>query len=118
MPFGAHGYCAYFILSVMDRYFKPGMDVDSAMKVPPDHASAACRVPQDASSYHISDRRTHPDHGSISQAGATDQALPRLLVRTAKCLCQCARHNLSLCVAPHYSGGAALCGGGAGTFHV
>ena len=31
VPFGAHGYCAYFILSVMDRYFKPGMDVDSAM---------------------------------------------------------------------------------------
>ena len=25
MPFGAHGYCSYFILSTMDRYYKEGM---------------------------------------------------------------------------------------------
>ena len=31
--FGAQGYCAYFVLSVMDRAWQPGMSLEEALGV-------------------------------------------------------------------------------------
>ena len=33
MPFTAQGYCAYFILSTLDRLYRPGMTLDEAVPV-------------------------------------------------------------------------------------
>lgn len=33
LPFAAHGYGAYFCLSLMDRFYKPDMSVDEAKKL-------------------------------------------------------------------------------------
>lgn len=33
VPFAAHGYATYFCLSIMDRYYKPGMDEGEALEL-------------------------------------------------------------------------------------
>jgi len=31
LPFAAHGYAAYFVLSLMDRHYRPGMTLDEGL---------------------------------------------------------------------------------------
>ena len=33
VPFGAHGYCGYFIMSTFDRYYREGLSVDDALDI-------------------------------------------------------------------------------------
>jgi len=33
MPFGAHGYAASFVLSLFDRYYKPGMTLEEGLQL-------------------------------------------------------------------------------------
>lgn len=33
VPFGAHGYCAYFIMSTFDRYYREGLSVNDALDI-------------------------------------------------------------------------------------
>ena len=33
VPFAAHGYGSYFCLSIMDRYYKPGMSEEEALEL-------------------------------------------------------------------------------------
>lgn len=33
VPFGAHGYCGYFIMSTFDRYYREGLSVDDALEI-------------------------------------------------------------------------------------
>ena len=32
VPFGAHGYCGYFIMSTFDRYYREGLNLDEAFE--------------------------------------------------------------------------------------
>ena len=31
LPYGAHGYCGYFIMSTFDRYYRKGLSLDDAI---------------------------------------------------------------------------------------
>ena len=31
LPYGAHGYCGYFIMSTFDRYYRKGLSLDDAV---------------------------------------------------------------------------------------
>lgn len=33
MPFGAHGYASNFVLSVFDRYYKPGLSREDVRSI-------------------------------------------------------------------------------------
>ena len=33
VPFGAHGYCGYFIMSTFDRYYREGLNLDEALEI-------------------------------------------------------------------------------------